>query len=81
MFFEDYQASSHQLVESLLSQREKDHNLQRAEHEKHEQLLLVRHRFDIELEKLSHNQSNLVSLYEMDLLALKRKASQAELHL
>ena len=76
--FHEYQTSNHQLVEALLSQREKEQNLQRAEQEKHEQLLSVRHRFDIELERLSHHQSNLVSLYEMDLLALKKKASAAE---
>ena len=71
--FYEYQTSQHELVEALLSDKEKDRTLFKLQKEKYEQQFRERHSSDIQFEQLTHHQSALTTLFEDELLLLKKK--------
>jgi hypothetical protein len=76
--FYEYQISGHELVEILLSEKERDKNLHKLQKEKYEQFCRGRHHSDLASENLAHQQSSLTALYETELIAVKKQLEEAE---
>lgn len=65
-------------MEVILSKKQRKSNLSRAQKEKQDQLLKQRFSLDVEMEKLTFNQANLIAMYEFSLTALKQNLTKEQ---
>ena len=69
----EYDSSNSELIEALLNEKERDKNIKKVQREKYEQLFKNKQEEGIEIEDNAKEEQSLLSLYEKELMELKRK--------